>query len=483
MPDKTLQELWQKPLDKIDKDTARGLYNAEPQKFVSGNPPDVALNPLVTGKSILSFIRKHVSKKGLKKLKNRVMQYKQFVPRSPEEIKGLNNYIDQRFNPNNQMVWNPDKKKLENITTTELQKRLKDKTVTGYSYFEQGASTHKSPWRDDLPMGELSSKDDIVYNSKTGKQMGVTSENVQYGRSPYMYSDNDIGTANYHPWGSITSENLGNVESFINRYLRDNPERSLQFNATGGGARVIDTSNKGLQDITSSDYIKNKVKFGVEMNSDPNFVFMDASRDARTYIDFLTEHSAWGNQTAVKRVKLMKEFFNTDSKKSAKISSDIFKQDPVGRIDEFYRKMQEGLVNPSIMKDIPHGGSNIRLDVKGYNILSAIEPNKNSFGHPFSLETLGNFGNKKNTNLWTHNVATQDAMAMKELRDARGMADPANPDLGLGFTQFMEKQFPTLSKPFQEKLRKKFLLGLLPLTLPPDEENKPTNNTGLLNFK
>lgn len=409
------------------KEVEKSMGNYKHPEPITGMPPDVALNPLVTGKSLLSLI-----KKGKRALKN--------IPRSFSEAK----LETVRYNHKVQTVWSPEEKKLIQIPTEKAQAILEEK---GFS---------------NLPMLNVDEKRVFNYGVMTPKtykhpitKKNVT-ENVQYGRIKALMGDYDIAN-DLHPSSSVSVKDAGEVYGLLERYVKNNPGSVISGGMTPGGFRAWLIDNMTSLKLDGSNAIKLKSKFLTETNSDINYVVNELARSAEGYTDYATNNGLLKN--AIHRLQLNKPFKNYKE----------VKENPDKAVESFLKirdKMFKDLRNPWHLK--PSETSNIRYDIKDKRMLF-MDGNK-KYGAPFGYEELFTIGDPRNISVKQLDITRRAGQATKDLRAMRGVTDPDRPEFGAGFLEMLDKQLPTLPNKVQADIRAKLLLGLTPLIMPTGKE-------------
>ena len=410
-----------RPSDRRTLEKTLGTY--EEQELVTGMPPDIATNPLITGKSLLSLV-----KKGKRILKN--------IPRSIDEVK----LETARYNHKIQTIWSPEEKKLIQIPTEKAQSILKEK---GFS---------------NLPMLNVDEKRVFNYGIMTPKtykhpvtKKNVT-ENVQYGRIKALMGDYDIEN-DLHPSSSVSVKDAGEVYGLLERYVKNYPGSVVSAGMTPGGFRAWLIDNMTALKLGGPNAIKLKSKFLTETNSDINYVVNELARSAEGYTDYATNKGLLKN--AIHRLQLNKPFKNYNE----------VKENPNKAVENFIKtrdNMFKDLHNPWHLK--PSETSNIRYDIKDKRMLF-MDGNK-KYGAPFGYEELFTIGDPRNISVQQLDITRRAGQATKDLRAMRGVTDPDRPEFGAGFLESLEKQLPTLPNKVQADIRAKLLLGLTPFIMP-----------------
>ena len=416
------QHKWEKSLEDVEK---RLRFNKAPEP-ITGTAPDVALNPFIAGKSLLSLVKRG---KGL------IKKLSSMAPKSKSET----NLITSRFNPNVQNVYNPKTKAIEQIPTEKAQAILKEK---GFS---------------DLPLLNMDKIDVPNFGTvlpKTAK--GKARENVPYGYINTRMADADFHDVSHLDSKSITINSMGDLYDNAERFYRDNPWSYLIIGGTPGGGRVFEGSIWGELARTSSRGMADRLKFLEGIKADPNYTFYELMRNAQKTIDSGSYYGAKtkaGLLSAVDRVKLMEPFKDRDAFMANPMKSWEGWQK---QMDEFYKK--------GLWDIRPDDQSAIRLGLKQER-LAHLTGNKH-VGAPFGYEELFTLGDPNNISVKSLDVIRRAGQATKDIRAMQGAIDPSRPELGAGFIGWLEKQMPTLPNAVQSDLRKKFQLGLLPFIAP-----------------
>ena len=416
------QHKWEKALEDVEK---RLRFNKPPEP-ITGTAPDVALNPLVAGRSLLNLVKRG---KGI------VKKLSSMAPKSRSET----NLISARFNPDVQNVYNPKTKTIEQIPTEKAQAILKEK---GFS---------------DLPLLNMKEIDVPNFGTvlpKTAK--GKAKENVSYGYINTRMADADFDDVSHLDDYSVTINNLGDFYDNVKRWHRDNPWSYIIGGGTPGGGRAFEASRWGESARASSGGIADRLKFLVGTKADPNYIFYELMRNAEKTIDsgsYYKARTKAGLLSAVDRVKLMEPFKDRDAFMANPMKSWEGWQK---QMDEFYKK--------GLWDIRPKDQSAIRLGLKQER-LAHLTGNK-KVGPPFGYEELFTLGDPNNISVKSLDVIKRAGQATKDLRAMQGAIDPSRPELGAGFIGWLENQMPTLPNIVQSDLRKKFQLGLLPFLAP-----------------
>jgi len=403
------------------KEVEKSMGNYKHPEPVTGMPPDVALNPLVTGKSLLSLVKK--VKRGFDQL-----------PKNPNQMK----LATSKLNPSVQSIWNPTTKKIENIPTEKAQEILKEK---GFS---------------NLPMLNMDEKKVFDFGIMTPKTYNIgkkeISENLQYGYIHALMTDRDFENI-LHPSSSINAKHLGDIYDGLLRFHKNNPLSVITGGLTPGGGRAFEVSNYGAQNLTGERSMEHKLNWLKGTKADPNYLWKELERSGEGYIDYATD---WGLlKNAVHRVQMQKPLKNFD------------RDNPNKSVEEFL-KIRDRIFPNNPWKLKPQERSAIRMDIKPDRLNYMAGNDK--YGAPFGYEELFTIGNPNNISAKQLDIVRRAGDATKDLRTMRGAVDPDRPEFGAGFLKELEKQLPTLPNKVQADIRAKLLLGLTPFIMPTSKE-------------